>query len=279
MAERQVRLITKRTSIPGKIPTGTTGDESSFIRSGELASNLADKKLWGYDGVDVFEYGSESFLGLTGGTIIGDLNVTGNSILNIVSATTYFGDGSNLTGISGSTDTFVTGFTYTPNSFTISQSDGSDYSAIINELTGLTISGDLNVSGESTFNTISVDVLSATTIITSSLPILTTKAGIVSGGIFSGNPKKATILFSNYFEDNDYTITVTGEDSRSWRVESKSLSGFTINAGANLDFAGNVFWQAIKSGESDGIIISPQNIDGGNATSIPIDLNIDGGGA
>ena len=78
MADRNVRLITKRTSVPGKIPTGTTGSETNFIAQGELASNLVDKKLFSYDGSNVFEFGVNSFLGLTGGTITGNLGVTGN---------------------------------------------------------------------------------------------------------------------------------------------------------------------------------------------------------
>ena len=50
MAERPVRIITKRTAVPGKIPTGTTGTELNLIKTGELASNLADKKLFSFDG-------------------------------------------------------------------------------------------------------------------------------------------------------------------------------------------------------------------------------------
>lgn len=91
MANRSARLITKRTSVPGKIPTGTTGSESNLIQSGELASNLADRKLFGYDGTDVFEYGSNSFLGLTGGTINGNLEVA-----NIFTASTFYSGGTPL---------------------------------------------------------------------------------------------------------------------------------------------------------------------------------------
>jgi len=75
---RSARLITKRTTVPGKIPSGTTGNETNLIQSGELASNLSDKKLWGYNGTNVFEYGSNSFLGLTGGTITGNTRVIGS---------------------------------------------------------------------------------------------------------------------------------------------------------------------------------------------------------
>lgn len=87
MSEKPVRIITKRTAVPGKIPTGTTGTELNLIKAGELASNLADKKLYSYDGSNVFEFGTSSFLGLTGGTISGDLNLTG-----AISATTITGD-------------------------------------------------------------------------------------------------------------------------------------------------------------------------------------------
>ena len=98
MADRQARLITKRTSVPGKIPTGTTGSETNLIQSGELASNLSDKKLYGYDGTDVFEYGSNSFLGLTGGTITGDTRVIGS-----FSASTIFSGNTDLYNIFSTT--------------------------------------------------------------------------------------------------------------------------------------------------------------------------------
>jgi len=100
MAERIVRIITKRTSVPGKIPTGTTGTELNFIKTGELASNLADKKLYSYDGSNVFEYGSNSFLGLTGGTISGDVQVVGK--LSVTGLTNLSG-GLNVNSITAST--------------------------------------------------------------------------------------------------------------------------------------------------------------------------------
>ena len=107
MASRDARLITKRTSVPGKIPTGTTLFEVNLIRSGELASNLADKKLFGYDGANVFEYGSNSFLGLTGGTVTGDVRVIGN-----LSASTFYSGSTDVETIirnliSADTHTFV----------------------------------------------------------------------------------------------------------------------------------------------------------------------------
>lgn len=106
MADRSARLITKRTSVPSKIPTGTTSFETNFIRSGELASNLADKKLFGFDGTTVFEYGTNSFLNITGGTVSGNLEVTGN-----FSASTIFSGDTDLYNIFSTTDFYVTGGT------------------------------------------------------------------------------------------------------------------------------------------------------------------------
>lgn len=190
MADRDVRLITKRTSVPNKIPTGTTGNELNLIKQGELASNLADRKLYSFDGSNVFEFGSNSFLGLTGGTITGDLNITGGVIAPSLSATTISGG----TIYSGTTNLYD----------------------IFHQKNGY----------------------------------LLQKAGMVSGSTFAGNPKKATVTFSTNFPNNNYSISVVGMVSRSWSIESKTLSGFTINSNANAAFSSDeVYWQTTENGE------------------------------
>lgn len=68
MSDRNLRLITKQTSIAGKIPSGTTGNESNLIKQGELAINTFDQKLFSFDGTKVFEVGSKSFLRTDGNT-------------------------------------------------------------------------------------------------------------------------------------------------------------------------------------------------------------------
>jgi hypothetical protein len=76
------------------------------------------------------------------------------------------------------------------------------------------------------------------------------KAGSVSGSTFAGNPKKSTVLFTNYFPDNNYAISITATVNRTWTIESKTLSGFTINANANPSFSSDeVYWIANEIGE------------------------------
>ena len=71
--------------------------------------------------------------------------MTGLTVNGSISATTYYGDGSNLTGIS-LVDTYVTGFTYdNANTITLSQNIGQpNLNVTINTMTGLTISGSLS---------------------------------------------------------------------------------------------------------------------------------------
>lgn len=119
-------IIPAKSSVPGKIPTGTTGNEIGLLKFGEIASNLADKRLWGYDGSNVFEYGQDSYLNLTGGTVSGNTNFTAN-----LSASTIFSGSTDLDtiirNISDGNDTFITGSSLSLNSsLVLSRNDGAD---------------------------------------------------------------------------------------------------------------------------------------------------------
>jgi len=112
---------------------------------------------------------SGDYLPLSGGTVSGGTIFLSGLSANTISATTYqnlptdvfvtggtFSGGDiiftnntggtfNVSGIS-SFDTFVTGFSYNDNTFTISQNSGSSFSTTINSVTGLTSSGTINSS-------------------------------------------------------------------------------------------------------------------------------------
>jgi hypothetical protein len=76
------------------------------------------------------------------------------------------------------------------------------------------------------------------------------KSGVVAGGTFAGSPKKVTVTFSTAFADANYSISIIGENSRTWSVESVVAGSFVINANANTALSGNVYWTATKHGEN-----------------------------
>ncbi|MBP9758728.1 hypothetical protein KBD45_03460 [Candidatus Dojkabacteria bacterium] len=265
MADRNVRLITKRTSVPGKIPTGTTGSETNFIAQGELASNLVDKKLFSYDGSNIFEFGVNSFLGLTGGTI------SGNIILNSISANTYLGLPDDIS---------ITSFTYnSANTFTLTNNTGGTLSAIINVMTGLTVNGNLAA------NSISATTVSGGTLYsgtTNLYDIFATSAGasdvtrvqpgsnISTGG--TGNFPVISLIDSPSVNNITFSGTAIGGTVQVGVVTATSLSGTNISAttyygnGINLTGITGAFGITIDGAGSEitpgqkGFVVAPYNM-------------------
>ena len=88
---------------------------------------------------------------VTGGTLTQPTDNTNSGLINLL----YSQDVSPSTYSIPYTDTFITGFTYNNNNtFTIVENNGDTYSVTFNEVSGLTVNGDLNVTG----NTYLVDV-------------------------------------------------------------------------------------------------------------------------
>ena len=74
--------------------------------------------------------------------------------------------------------------------------------------------------------------------------IMTTdlRAGQVTAGSFTGTPRSAIITLSPALPNSNYSITVTGTDARSWTVENKTTSTFTINSNSNTALTDLVYW-------------------------------------
>jgi hypothetical protein len=79
---------------------------------------------------------------------------------------------------------------------------------------------------------------------------LKTKAGTIAGASFAGSPKKYSVTFSTAYPNTNYSINITGGVNRTFTYESKSTTGFIINANANTVFTENVDWMTIGIGES-----------------------------
>jgi hypothetical protein len=99
----------------------------------------------------------------TGLTINGNLTVTGNTSLQGLTATTI--SATTYQNLPVTADTFTTGFTYSDNTFTIARNQGlPSLTATINTVTGLTINGNLTVTGNTSLNALTANTISATTI-------------------------------------------------------------------------------------------------------------------
>ena len=98
------------------------------------------------------------YLPLSGGTVTGTTTFTNGLTANTISATTY-------QNLPIDPDTYVTGYTYNNNTFIIKQNNGQpDLTATINSVTGLTVNGNLTVTGTTSLQGLSATTISATTI-------------------------------------------------------------------------------------------------------------------
>ncbi len=79
--------------------------------------------------------------------------------------------------------------------------------------------------------------------------IPTIKSGIVASSSFQGAPRTASITFTTPFANNNYSVVVTGESSRTWTIQNKVSGSFQINANNNGAIANNTFWIAMTNGE------------------------------
>jgi hypothetical protein len=154
---------------------------------------------------------------LSGGTVTGDTIFTSGLTANTISATTY-------QNLPIDPDTFVTGFTYNTNVFTIKQNNGQpDLTATINSVTGWTVNGNLTVTGST-----SAQGLTATTISAMTYQNLPTDVFVTGGTYTSGNA-----IFTN---NTGGTFTV---------------SGFTVGGGG-----GQIFYLNLSQSQNGNRLLS-----------------------
>ena len=111
------------------------------------------------------------------------------------------------------------------------------------------ISGSLRVSGSITGSLLGTASFAVTaSYINGSI----NKNNVVANTSFAGTPLKATVTFATAFPNTDYSISITGEDSRMWTAESKTAVGFVINSTSGTALTGNTYWIAASYGEFNG---------------------------
>ena len=130
----------------------------------------------------------------------------------------------------------VSGFSFSSNTITITNPTGGTESVLINNLTGLTINGDLTVTGNTNINSISATTISATTY--QNLPDnVTGKYLPLSGGTVSGSTQFTNGLTANTISATTYQnlptdIKVTGG------TYTNGTATFTNNTGGTFNVTG-----------------------------------------
>jgi hypothetical protein len=79
-----------------------------------------------------------------------------------------------------------------------------------------------------------------------SIHVLKVYANKLLATAFSGNPKKAAVVFTTALPSSGYSLTATSADARVWTFENRTLAGFTLNSNSAQPLSGEVHWQAIE---------------------------------
>jgi hypothetical protein len=151
-----------------------------------------------------------------------------------------------------STDTYVTGYTYTPdsNTFTIKQNQGqSDLTATFDSVSGLTVNGNLTVTGNT-----STQSLTANTFNITSTPVLNnsntqflsrnTSSGAIEYTPLSAITSNDTFVTGYTYTPSSNTFTIKQNQGKSdISVSFNSMSGLTVNG--NLTVTGNTSMQSL----------------------------------
>ena len=171
------------------------------------------------------------------GVLSSDVTITGgtyNQNTGVATFTNNTGGTFNVTGfLTGYTDTVITAFTYNNNTFTIKDSSGSTFNANFNTVTGLTVNGNITVTGNTNLGPLTATTISATTyynLPSTSGAYLPLSGGTVTGGtIFQSGVTANTISQTQYI---DFTTGTTNPSQAGGRVffdsTSKALSYYDI---------------------------------------------------
>jgi hypothetical protein len=188
-----VSSVTAGSGLSGNSTTGaitlinTAPDKTITITGGTNMQIVSDYPNFGINFTGTTS-SSGAYLPLSGGTVTGATIFQSGLTANTISATTYYnlptdirvtggtysvgtatftnntGGTFNVTGFyTGATDVFTTGATYSNNTFTFTNNTGGTFSVLFNTVTGLTINGNLTVTGNTSLQALTANTISATT--------------------------------------------------------------------------------------------------------------------
>ena len=268
----------------------TIGTSSSNVVNIKHSLNINKPMSSGITTTGLFNY--------TGTTNVGDLVIyntptNDNSLTQILARNSTTGNveyrdvTSIITGAT-SQDTFVTGFTYNnANTFTITDNDGGVFNATINNVTGLTSNGNVEVVGNLIVTGGTGNVLTKQVYVENNLAL---DWDFSSSSVVLGNNSDGTIINGTSLTINSDTLVNGSVSATTYFGDGSNLTGisteftvagdngtpFTIVSGDTLQFVGQ---SGLNIGVSDPEVRIAMDYTGldsfilaaGNGTSITVD--------
>jgi hypothetical protein len=258
-----------------ELKTGGSGSTDTYVTGFTLSSNtitLSQNRNDQYSAFTITLTGitgttsggtlSGNYLPLSGGTVTGGTVFNSGLTANTISATTYFnlptdirvtggtyssgsatftnntGGTFNVTGFyTGATDVFTTGATYNNNTFTFTNNTGGTYSVLFNTVTGVTVNGELTVTGNTSLKGLTATTISATTY--QNLPV--TADTFVTGFTFNTSNYNLTINQNNGQSPLTQSLSILASDLNVTGGTYNSNTGvatFTNNTGGTFQVTG-----------------------------------------
>jgi hypothetical protein len=149
-----------------------------------------------------------------------------------------------LTASFVATASYVTGSIFTSTNQALTSSHALTASFVRTAQTASYVTGSIFTS---TNPALSASYALTASFVSTASYISSVRASSASAAGFSliGGDYGIVITLSPQFPNNNYAVTVTGEDPRSWTVESKTNTQFTIQSNSSVALTGPVYWIAI----------------------------------
>jgi hypothetical protein len=180
----------------------------------QTATGASLTELVNWSSLTAYSNSSDTYV--TGGTI----NVL-PTVSNITGTTKLLYNDTSLTGYTiPYTDVFVTGFTYSNNTFTIKDNSGNTFSDTFSSVTGLTVNGNLTVTGNTNTNNIYV----TTSAITNNLSITGTGYYSQTATGASSNELVNYGTLTGFSQTNDVYVTGNTVASASTSSNTQTLT-------------------------------------------------------
>jgi len=202
-------FYTGETSYVNSLTTGIGLSGDSTTGSITIINTDPDQVVTISGGTGIITGGTYPNLTITNS--LPDQTVVLNNGSNIDVSGTYPNFTINVTGLTDN-DIYVTGFTYSSNTFTIYQNSGSSLTSTINDVTGLTINGNLNVTG-------------------------TTSSKTISATTYQNLPTDIRVTGATY---SNNTFTYTNNTGGTFNVNFNTITGLTINGNLSVTGTTNI---------------------------------------